>query len=129
MRGLARQMPLRMTLAAAVGALWLAAACSASHPFKIHNDTSESVVLTGCAQEAGLERTIPPRGSFTFTDNVGERVLSDDPGFACVLRTGAGQLVCLRLPTDQSKKTDFAVSEGQPTESLATCAQHSDPHL
>jgi hypothetical protein len=112
-----------------VGLLWLAVACSASHPFKIINGTSETVVLSGCAQEPHLAHAIPPHGAFTFSDDVAQRTLSDDPGFACMLRAGHGQLMCLRLPTDQSAKTEFDVSEARPTDSFSTCVEHSDPHL
>lgn len=112
-----------------VGLLWLAGACSTSHPFKIVNSTSETVTLAGCAQEPHLARTIPPHGRFTFSEDLGQRTLSDDPGFACLLRTGQGQLLCLRLPTDQSAKTAFDVSEARPTDSFSTCVQHSNPHL
>lgn len=86
-------------------------------------------MLVGCAQEPNLARVISSHATFTFTDNIGERTLSDDPGFACLLRTSHGDLRCLRLPTDQSAKTVFSVSEALPTDSFATCVERSDPHL
>lgn len=112
-----------------VGLLSVAAACSTSHPFKIVNDTGETVVLAGCAQEPDLTSAIQPHGAFTFSDDLGQRTLSDDPGFACLLRTGRGQLMCLQLPTDQSANSAFSVSEARPTDSFLKCVSHSDPHL
>lgn len=112
-----------------VGLLWLAVACSTSHPFKIVNGTPETVILSGCAQEPYLTRVIAPHATFTFTDDVGQRTLSDDPGFACLLEGEHGQLMCLRLPTDQSAKTKFDVSDARPTDSFSSCVEHSDPHL
>ena len=105
------------------------AACSASTPFTIQNGTAEDAMLLGCAQEPHLARTIPSHGTFTFSDNVGERTLSDDPGFACLLKTAHSELRCLRMPTDQSAKAVFSVSEALPTNSFATCVARSSPHL
>jgi hypothetical protein len=105
------------------------AACSALPPLEISNGTAEDVVLVGCAQEPHMDRVIPRNGTFTFSDNLGERTLSDDPGFACLLRTSDGDLMCLRLPTDQTAKTVFAVEDALPTYSFSTCVAQSDPHI
>ena len=105
------------------------AACSALPPLEISNGTAEDVVLVGCAQEPHMDRVIPPNGRFTFTDNLGERWLSDDPGFACLLKTGHGDLMCLRLPTDQTAKSVFDVTDAVPTDSFETCVAQSDPHI
>ena len=120
---------MRRGVVGVVALVWLAGACSTSRPFKIVNSTSETVALAGCAQEPHLDRTIPPHGEFTFSEDVGQRTLSDDPGFACLLKTTQGQLLCLRLPTDQAAKTRFDVTEAKPTDSFSTCVAHSDPHL
>lgn len=111
-----------------VGSILAVSACGTPSPFKIENDTSESVALAGCAQEPQLRRTIPPHAGFAFSDNLGERVLGDDPGFACLIRAGDGRLMCLQLPTDQSSRTVFRVSQARPIDSLPTCVRHSDPH-
>lgn len=103
--------------------------CAGPAAFKISNDTESDVTLAGCAQEPGLQTAIPSHGTFSFTDNVGERTLSDDPGFACLLKLADGQLRCLRLPTDQSSKRVFSVREAESTDSYESCVAHSDPHL
>lgn len=113
----------------AVGSIALVTACGTPQHFQIYNDTATRVELVGCAQEPDMHRLISSRSTFTFSDNVGERTLSDDAGFACLLTTGPGELRCLRMPTDQSTKTRFAVSEARPADSFATCVAHSDPHL
>ena len=121
--------PLWTLLALVVASGAVTTACGSSHAFKIDNGTAEDVVLVGCAQEPNMDRVIASHGTFTFTDNVGERTLSDNPGFACLLRTSAGALMCLRLPTDQSARTVFAVSDALPTDSFSACVARSDPHL
>ena len=105
------------------------AGCGGPRPFTIANRTAEDVVLVGCAQEPNIDRVIASNGDFTFSDNIGERTLSDDPGFACLLRLGSNELRCLQLPTDQSRKTTFAVSEATPTDSFKACVGGSRPHL
>jgi hypothetical protein len=124
-----RRLALWRHLALVAGVSAITAACGSPHPFKISNGTAEDVVLVGCAQEPHLDRVIPRHGTFTFSDNVGERTLSDDPGFACLLRTSHGDLMCLRLPTDQTAKTVFNVADALPTDSFATCVARSNPHL
>ena len=119
----------RRVLAVLAGVLGVVAACGSAPPFTIENGTAEAVVLVGCAQEPHLDRVIPAHGTFVFTDDVGQRTLSDDPGFACLLKTSQGALTCLRLPTDQSAKTVFAVSDARPTVSFSACVAQSDPHL
>jgi hypothetical protein len=86
-------------------------------------------MLVGCAQEPNMDRIVRSGGDFAFSENLGERTLSDDPGFACLLRLGDNELRCLDLPTDQSAKTIFSVSEATPTDSFETCVARSDPHL
>lgn len=124
-----RRLPRWRLLALIVGFGAVATACGGPHPFEIYNGTAEEVVLVGCAQEPNLDRMISSQATFTFSDNVGERTLSDDPGFACLLKTSHGDLRCLRLPTDQSAKAVFAVSDALPTDSFAACVARSDPHL
>jgi hypothetical protein len=117
----------RLALVIGVGATL--AACSSPQPFEISNGTAEDVVLVGCAQEPHMDRVIPRNGTFTFSEDIGERTLGDDPGFACLLRTSHGDLMCLRLPTDQSAKTVFAVADAVPIDSFETCVAQSDPHI
>src|SRR3954469_19366920 len=105
----------QLRVACIFGLLMLAVACTASQEFRIANNTPDTVTLAGCAQEPHLVRAIPPQGKFVFGEDVGQRTLSDDPGFACLLRTSRGRMLCLHLPTDQSGKTSFDVSEAQPT--------------
>lgn len=107
----------------------LTTGCAHLPPFSIENDGDQDVLLSGCAQEPELVRTVPAHGRFSFTDSVGDRVLSDDPGFSCLIRLSDGRLRCLRLPTDQTDESEFAVSESTPTESFSQCVAHSDPHL
>lgn len=111
-----------------IGSAFLIASCSSPPPFKIHNGTDGAVVLVGCAQESQMDHPIPAEGTFTFGDSVGDRTLSDDPGFACVLKTSNGELKCLALPTDQSEKSDFDVADAETTDSFAACVAKSDPH-
>ena len=76
-----------------------------------------------------MDRVIPPHGTHTFSENLGDRTTPDDPGFACLLRTSRGELRCLRLPTDQTAKSVFDVAGAKPTDSFSTCVARSDPHL
>ena len=124
-----RRMGLWRRLALVIGVGATLAACSSPQPFEISNGTAEDVVLVGCAQEPHMDRVIPPSGTFTFSARDGERTLGDDPGFACLLRTSHGDLMCLRLPTDQSAKFMFDVADAVPTDSFETCVAHSDPHI
>lgn len=116
-------------LVAAAAVTTLTAGCADQPPFSIENDGAQDVVLSGCAQEPELVRTIPAHGSFTFADYLGDRLLPDDPGFSCLIRLGDGRLRCLRLPTDQSDQAKFAVSESAPTDSFSQCVADSNPHL
>lgn len=116
----------------AVVALSLVAACSFGRswpPWEIHNGTSETLRLAGCAGEPSLERTLAPGGTFTFTDNIGETMLADDPGFACLLMTSHGDLLCLHVPTDQGEKSKFDVAEAVPTSSSSKCFENSGARL
>jgi hypothetical protein len=124
-----RRLALWRHLALVAGVSAITAACGSPHQFKISNGTAEDVVLVGCAEEPHMDRVIPRHGTFTFSDNIGERTLSDDPGFACLLRTSRGELRCLRLPTDQTAKSVFDVAGAKPTDSFSTCVARSDPHL
>ena len=112
-----------------VGSCFLITSCGATPQFKIHNATADAVVLVGCAQEPNMDRVISPASSFTFSDVDGERTLPDDPGFACVLKTKQGGLMCLTLPTDQNDKAVFDVSEARPTTSFDACVAKSNPHI
>lgn len=109
-----------------VGAL---AGCSLSSPLKIKNDTGSPVTVVSCVQDGSMNRPIPARGSFTFNENEGTRATPDDPGFACVLATTDGKRLCLTLPTDQSGRSAFRVSEAVPTPSQSSCFARSNPHI
>src|SRR4051794_32563944 len=95
-----------------VGAL---AGCSSPSPLKIKNDTGSSVTLVSCVQDGSMNRPIPAGGSFVFNEDEGTRATPDDPGFACVLTTKEGRTLCLTLPTDQSGRSAFRVSEAVAT--------------
>lgn len=104
-------------------------ACGTGAPFKIKNDTRSTVTLVSCAQDPGINRRLAPGSAFTFNDDVGTRVLSDDPGFACFLTTPLGSGLCLALPSDQNTLTTFRVSEALPSASVSGCFSRSDPHI
>jgi len=105
-----------------------ATGCGASGWVRIVNDTAKTVVLHSCAQEPDMNYRISPHGHFDLSDYEGRRVLSDDPGFACTIE-GPHGLVCLRIPTDQSRVSIFRVSAAKPTPSDAECFRDSDPHI
>ena len=106
----------------------VATGCAASGLVRIVNDTATTVVLRSCAQEPNMNYRISPHGHFDFSDYEGRRFLSDDPGFACTI-DGPHGLVCLRIPTDQSRVSTFRVSAAKPTPSDAECFRDSDPHI
>lgn len=119
----------RTAAVATLPALLVASGCGINPgPMSIYNDSDTSVVVQGCTQEQDLRATLAPHARFTFTEDLGSRTLSDDPGFACLLQTPGG-LTCLYLPTDQSSKLTFGVREAQGTSSFAACVSKSDPHL
>lgn len=121
--------PKVLLLPVAAATLLFATACSPDPPWQIYNGTSETVKLAGCAQEQGLVRTLAPGDTFTFTGDLGERVLSDDPGFACLVMTSHGDLLCLHMPSDEVKKVVFDVTEAVPTSSFLKCVENSNPHI
>lgn len=113
----------------AAGVIGVASGCGFEQaPIKIHNDTQSAVLVEGCAQEPGMRAVIDPARDFSFTDDVGRRVLSDDAGFACLLRTRRG-LLCLHIPTDQSSRSTFFVRDARPTRSFDQCVATSAPHI
>lgn len=119
----------RCSLAISVAILALVTSCGVPTPVVIHNGTSEIFKLAGCAGERSLERMISPGGAFTFTEELGERLMPDDPGFACLLITSHGDLLCLQIPTDQGDKMRYEVTEAVPTSSFLNCVENSGPHL
>jgi hypothetical protein len=104
------------------------ASCSSSSTLKIKNDTGSAVTLVSCVQDGSMDWPIPPGGSFRFSDDVGTRATPDDPGFACDLATPDGKRLCLTLPTDQSSRSSFRVSEAVTTPSESACFSRSNPH-
>lgn len=105
------------------------AGCSSASATKISNDTNTSVTVVSCVQDGTMSIQIRAGGRFSFNDSVGTRATADDPGFACVLRTDDGTRLCLTMPTDQSARNTYRVSEAVPTPSESACFSRSYPHL
>ena len=115
-------------LTLAVAGVLALASCSDQRPFRIKNDTDHVLTLVTCAQDDNFNKALPSGATWTFGQDVGDRTLSDDPGFACLLTTSTGGILCLSVPTDQSRQTVFNTSAAKAIRSAADCFAHSDPH-
>lgn len=105
-----------------------ASGCGASPEFRVVNNTAGQVTLLSCAGDDNMNRHLKAGAVFKFNTDIGSRTNPDDPGFACVL-SRAGRLACLHIPTDQSSRSGFRVTDSAPVSSAVACLASSDPHL